>query len=88
MSNALGVDRLVPMPSKGISADGFLSLVENEQHQQGSNPYAATLVTLLPNSHAIDVTAAGNGSRLHYAAGHINQPFEIEQGIRPTFSFP
>ena len=50
-------------------------------------PYAATLVMLLPNSHAIDVTAAGNGSRLRYTAGHINQPFEIEQGIRPTFSF-
>jgi hypothetical protein len=41
---------------------------------------------LLPNSDAIDVITAGNGSRFRSAAGHINQPFEIEQGIRPTFS--
>ena len=49
-------------------------------------PCAAILVMLLPNSDTIDVAAAGNDSRLHCAAGHINQLFENEQGIRPRFS--
>lgn len=48
--------------------------------------YAAILVMLLPDIDAIDVAAAGNDDRLRCAAGHINQPFEIEQGIRPRFS--
>ena len=75
------------MPSEGISADGFLALVEEEQHQQRSNPCDAILAMLLPYSDAINMATAGNGSRFRYAAGHINQPFKIEQGIRPTFSF-
>ncbi len=64
------------------------SLPPSRKHNISSalTPYAATLVMLLPNSHAIDVTAAGNDDRLRCAAGHINQPFEIEQGIRPRFS--
>lgn len=77
------------MPSKGISADGFYALVEKEQHQQRSNPLRfnsgnAPLKQL--NSGAIDAAAAGSNSRFRCAAGHINQPFEIEQGVRPTFS--
>ena len=49
-------------------------------------PCAATLVMLLPNSNTIDVAAAGSDARLRCAAGHINQLFENEQGIRPRFS--
>ena len=49
-------------------------------------PCALTLVTLQLNSGAIDAAAAGSNSSFRYAAGHINQPFEIEQGVRPTFS--
>ena len=47
---------------------------------------AAILVVLLMNSDAISVAPARNDPRFRRAAGHINQPFEIEQGVRPTFS--
>ena len=64
------------------------SLPPSRKHNTSSalTRYAAILVMLLPDIDAIDVAAAGNDDRLRCAAGHINQPFEIEQGIRPTFS--
>jgi len=63
------------MPFKGISADGFLAPSRKHNTSSALTRYAAILVMLLPNSHAIDVTAAGDDDHLRCAAGHINQDF-------------